>query len=599
LRALSRLIAVGDWTDAETDVATDAALDALTQVSAAASAILYAEMSLSLGLRTASGWVGGSHLDDPPEASPSPGSPWSDAPLGLSNAAAHHSRLELASKYRVERVRGIRAAAQVCASGLAQLFGKAPKILTRRITCLWPRVFPVIGLEMQAPWCDMLLSGTKTIETRDYALPAALLGAPIALLRSPPPHGLSVAGLDKAKLAGVVIFSHSRRYLDFSEWAADSQRHRVAAEAPPEAFGWSGIRFGWTIAGVCRGGGEGCTALGQCDTASLPSVALQETGRLLRSIFVLPFARSLFGPLTGLIAGLGRDDDVIVAPFDLSEGSAPKMALVHRRRNAQTMGGHTDDTGLHSWPATRGLAEALSAPLVRSALLGPTARVVELGAGCGTLAALAAACGVSRSLATDAAPAALRLAARNVAAAAAPGAARSGALRLMWGDALDAQSARRFLCGPPSLVLASECLYEHRDEGGGGVATRAAALCSCIASLLKPAEGAGLALLVYSPRYPKMAEALGVAARAAGLALVALKLLPLLPAEARTRLPSDARLAAAGLCEAALLRATSSSGLGEATLWDAALQQGAMAWEGYAEVDEQEIARVENDLFAD
>ena len=80
---------------------------------------------------------------------------------------------------------------------------------------------------------------------------------------------------------------------------------------------------------------------------------------------------------------------------------------------------------------------------------------------------------------------------------------------------------------------------------------------------------------------------------------MALELLPLLPVEARTRLSPDVRLAAAGLCEAELLRATSSSGLGEAMLWDAALHQGAMAWEGYAEVDEQGLARVGNDLFAD
>ena len=46
-----------------------------------------------------------------------------------------------------------------------------------------PRV--TFGLEMREPWVGMVLSGEKTVETRGYALPEALLRRPVVLLAAP------------------------------------------------------------------------------------------------------------------------------------------------------------------------------------------------------------------------------------------------------------------------------------------------------------------------------------------------------------------------------------------------------------------------------
>ena len=41
-----------------------------------------------------------------------------------------------------------------------------------------------VGLEMQAPWAEELLSGRKTIETRTYPLPESLIDKKIWIIES-------------------------------------------------------------------------------------------------------------------------------------------------------------------------------------------------------------------------------------------------------------------------------------------------------------------------------------------------------------------------------------------------------------------------------
>ncbi|KAK9851126.1 hypothetical protein WJX84_002572 [Apatococcus fuscideae] len=56
------------------------------------------------------------------------------------------------------------------------------------------------GLECKASWCDLLLSGEKTVESRLYPLPEACVGQRIWLLASGGADG--VASLGETVLEG-------------------------------------------------------------------------------------------------------------------------------------------------------------------------------------------------------------------------------------------------------------------------------------------------------------------------------------------------------------------------------------------------------------
>jgi hypothetical protein len=96
------------------------------------------------------------------------------------------------------------------------------------------------GLEVQAPFAQLLLDGHKSIETRRYALPQALLGKWIDILETPD-SGLSGAegrsGLPDAfvchgdtdgsiaRIMGMVKFRECTPYKDKETWDRDRYRH--------------------------------------------------------------------------------------------------------------------------------------------------------------------------------------------------------------------------------------------------------------------------------------------------------------------------------------------------------------------------------------
>lgn len=112
---------------------------------------------------------------------------------------------------------------------------------------------PRVGLEVQEPFCGMLLAGRKSVETRSYALPAALLGRPVELVRS----GEGVAGSSAVPdavpagttglaVVGRVVFAACERYESEAAWLADAERHRVPADSP---YRWSEESpvYAWTV----------------------------------------------------------------------------------------------------------------------------------------------------------------------------------------------------------------------------------------------------------------------------------------------------------------------------------------------------------------
>lgn len=111
------------------------------------------------------------------------------------------------------------------------------------------------GLELQRPWSELLLTGVKTVETRGYALPAALVGVPLLVIETEPvvpgQSGLGdvvQAGTEGARLTGEVTFSECIVYEDRQQWLADSARHCVATDsvhAWPE--GQPAAKYGWVV----------------------------------------------------------------------------------------------------------------------------------------------------------------------------------------------------------------------------------------------------------------------------------------------------------------------------------------------------------------
>ena len=109
----------------------------------------------------------------------------------------------------------------------------------------------VLCLEVQEPWAAALVRGTKTIETRRYALPAWARGVDVVVLETPRgAANASSLGESPAAaagtLVGVVVFGDSVRYGDEARWREDEPFHRVAAGSP---YDWDGgEKHGWVVA---------------------------------------------------------------------------------------------------------------------------------------------------------------------------------------------------------------------------------------------------------------------------------------------------------------------------------------------------------------
>lgn len=113
-----------------------------------------------------------------------------------------------------------------------------------------------VGLEVQKPYSRLLLSGAKTVETRGYPLPAALLGRQLSLLETQEGAagtsalGNQVAAEDPAvRVAGTVTFGSCFAYASHSEWLADETRHLVPPDSP---YAWTKDRvvFAWVVESV-------------------------------------------------------------------------------------------------------------------------------------------------------------------------------------------------------------------------------------------------------------------------------------------------------------------------------------------------------------
>ena len=113
-----------------------------------------------------------------------------------------------------------------------------------------------VGLEMQEPWAGLLLNGSKSIETRAYALPNALIGKKIDILQSKRgKDGISSLSdvmegkeIDEAvQRVGWCIFDKVVVYRYKAKFEADEKKHLVK---PDSDYGWNDettVVYGWVV----------------------------------------------------------------------------------------------------------------------------------------------------------------------------------------------------------------------------------------------------------------------------------------------------------------------------------------------------------------
>jgi len=105
----------------------------------------------------------------------------------------------------------------------------------------------VTGLNVQWPWSQKILSGAKTIETRSYPIPEKHLNKILALVETPGRKGRKYAGINSARIIGLVIFSESFPYKSKRQWMRDRNRHLVSEFDDQFSFNASKRKWGWKI----------------------------------------------------------------------------------------------------------------------------------------------------------------------------------------------------------------------------------------------------------------------------------------------------------------------------------------------------------------
>ena len=103
------------------------------------------------------------------------------------------------------------------------------------------------GINIQSPWSHMLINKEKCVETRSYSLPEKYVGEELALIDTP-----GKSGKFKARVIGVITFSHSFQYANEQEWHRDYNRHLV--ETDNKIYGWKEDKdkHGWVVSNIIK-----------------------------------------------------------------------------------------------------------------------------------------------------------------------------------------------------------------------------------------------------------------------------------------------------------------------------------------------------------
>jgi hypothetical protein len=101
------------------------------------------------------------------------------------------------------------------------------------------------GINIQAPWAELLINGQKTVETRSYRLPQRLEGVELAIIETP-----GKSAKFKSRIIGTITFSNSFQYLDINDWLSDYNRHLVPINSEYRFI--DKPKFGWIVQSVTK-----------------------------------------------------------------------------------------------------------------------------------------------------------------------------------------------------------------------------------------------------------------------------------------------------------------------------------------------------------
>jgi hypothetical protein len=100
------------------------------------------------------------------------------------------------------------------------------------------------GINIQWPWSELIISGTKSVETRNYVLPAKYVGKQLALIETP---GKAKGRPLSASIRALVTFGEPFQYLTAQEWLSDFERHRVPDNDLKFVFSPDVKKYGWPV----------------------------------------------------------------------------------------------------------------------------------------------------------------------------------------------------------------------------------------------------------------------------------------------------------------------------------------------------------------
>lgn len=102
-----------------------------------------------------------------------------------------------------------------------------------------------IGINIQFPISQLIISGQKKIETRTYPIPSAYVGQEMAIIETP-----GASGNFKARIIGTIVFGDSFQYKSKSEFYKDSAKHKVTPDSP---WKWADKpKYGWPILKIIK-----------------------------------------------------------------------------------------------------------------------------------------------------------------------------------------------------------------------------------------------------------------------------------------------------------------------------------------------------------
>jgi len=96
------------------------------------------------------------------------------------------------------------------------------------------------GINIQYPISELILNGSKIIETRTYPIPEKYLNQEMLLIETPGKEGKF-----RARITAIIKFTECFQYKSKKEFYSESQKHCVT---PDSIWAWeNGEKWGWKV----------------------------------------------------------------------------------------------------------------------------------------------------------------------------------------------------------------------------------------------------------------------------------------------------------------------------------------------------------------